>query len=100
MVKLTLAARRWIAALVTVSWVLCVPVSAGTTGSLAGSVVSSATGEPIAGAIVKMTSPSQVASTHTDASGRFVFLSLAPDTYVITIDHTGFGPFSASGLRL
>jgi hypothetical protein len=100
MVKLCLVARRWIAAVIAISWVLCVPVSAGTTGSLAGSVVSSANGEPIAGAVVRMTSPSQVASTHTDASGRFIFLSLAPDTYVITIDHTGFEPLSASGLSI
>jgi len=100
MVKLCLVARRWIAAVIAVSWVLCVPVTAGTTGSLAGSVFSSANGEPIAGAVVRMTSPSQVASTHTDASGRFIFLSLAPDTYVITIDHTGFEPLSSSGLSI
>src|ERR1700678_969768 len=94
------AARRWIAVFIAVCWTLCGPVAAGTTGSLAGTVVSAASGQPVAGALVRVSSPSQVATTHTDSGGRFVFLSLAPDTYVMTIDLNGYEPFSASGLSI
>jgi hypothetical protein len=94
------AARRWIAVFIVVCWTVCGPATAGTTGSLAGTVVSAASGQPVAGALVHVSSPSQVATTHTDAGGRFVFLSLAPDTYVITIDLNGYEPYSASGLSI
>jgi Carboxypeptidase regulatory-like domain/TonB-dependent Receptor Plug Domain len=94
------AARRWIAVFIVVCWTVCGPATAGTTGSLAGTVVSAANGQPVAGALVHVSSPSQVATTHTDAGGRFVFLSLAPDTYVITIDLNGYEPYSASGLSI
>ena len=100
MVDRVSAARRWVAAFVAICWACCGTATAGTTGSLAGTVVSSTTGQPIAGAAIRVSSPSQVASTHTDAGGRFVFLSLAPDTYVITIDQNGFEPYSASGLSI
>jgi hypothetical protein len=64
--------------LVQGTWVL-----AGTTGGLSGQVVNES-GSPVAGAIVKATSPSQNASVTTDAGGHFSFLSLAPDTYTVT----------------
>ncbi|MGA8099676.1 MAG: carboxypeptidase regulatory-like domain-containing protein, partial [Candidatus Cybelea sp.] len=53
---------------------------AGTTGSITGTVVAASGGAPIAGALISATSPSQVATEATDASGRFSLLSLAPDT--------------------
>ncbi len=61
-------------------------VLAGTTGRISGIVVDSATNKPIAGAHVSATSPSQSASTTTDATGHYAFLSLAPDTYTISIE--------------
>ena len=36
--------------------------------------------------------PSQVATTLTDASGNFVFLSMAPDTYTVSIEKAGYEP--------
>ena len=36
---------------------------------------------------VTASSPSQVAHVTTDASGRFTFLSLAPETYTISVEH-------------
>ncbi len=57
--------------------------SAATTGTITGTVVDVATKAPIAGAAVSAVSPSQVAHVTTDASGRFTFLSLGPDTYTI-----------------
>jgi hypothetical protein len=70
---------------------------AGTTGSLSGTVTDDK-GAPIAGAAVKVSSPSQTASASTDASGHFSFFSLAPDTYTIAVTKDGFNPFSQGGI--
>ena len=63
-------------------------VLAGTTGSLTGTVTDLATSQPLAGVHVTVASPSQSATTTTDAVGRFTFLSLAPDTYTVATDAT------------
>jgi hypothetical protein len=73
---------------------------AGTTGSIVGRVTDSATKDPIANAAVTIVSPSQSASTTTDASGSFRFLSLAPDTYVLSVEKSGFDPVSVSGVTV
>ena len=51
-----------------------------------GSVVDATSSAPIAGVVVTVSSPSQTASVTTDASGRFGFLTLAPDTYSVSAD--------------
>jgi hypothetical protein len=76
------------------------PASAGTTGVLAGRVVDSASGAPVAGAHVGIVSPSQSASATTDANGSYRFLSLAPDTYVFSVALEGYEPNSQSGLTI
>ncbi len=73
---------------------------AGTTGNLSGVVVDAATGAPVAGATVTVTSPSDSRSSKTDASGSFAFLSLASDTYVVSIEGTGFDSTSESGVSV
>jgi len=75
-------------------------VLAGTTGAITGTVVDSATKAPIAGAKVTAASPSQVISTTTDATGHYGLLSLAPDTYTLSIEKTGFEPSSLSGVTV
>jgi hypothetical protein len=70
---------------------------AGTTGGLTGTVVDATSSAPIAGAVVTVSSPSQTASVTTDASGRFGFLTLAPDTYTVSVTKDQFQPTSASG---
>ncbi len=70
---------------------------AGTTGGLAGVVVDAQSNAPIAGATVTANSPSQTASTRTDASGRFTFVSLAPDAYTVAVEHAGYEPVSSPG---
>jgi len=78
------------------TWVL-----AGTTGTLSGSVFEgNGTSVPIAGAKVSATSPSQAATTTTDASGHFVFLSLSPDSYTVSVEKTGYEPISRSGITV
>jgi len=72
---------------------------AGTTGSITGSVVGSG-GTPLAGATVQAASPSQTAVAVSDASGRFVFLSLAPDTYTLTVSKAGFDTSTITGISV
>jgi hypothetical protein len=62
---------------------------AGVTGNLAGNVRDN-TGAPVAAATVQALSPSQTATTTTDAQGHFIFLALAPDTYTINISKSGY----------
>jgi len=77
------------------TWVL-----AGTTGSITGTVTDKATNAPIAGAKVTAASPSQVASTTTDASGHYGLLSLAPDTYTLSVDKSGYQATSLAGVTV
>lgn len=73
---------------------------AGTTGRLSGTVLSADSNAPIAGAKVTVSSPSQTSSTATDASGHFTFISLPPDTYVVSAEKTGYQAFSQSGVTV
>jgi hypothetical protein len=79
--------RGVLAALLVVAFVLqgTISVLAGTTGVINGTVSDPQSGQPVAGATVTATSPSQTASTKSDGSGRFSFISLAPDTYTVTV---------------
>jgi len=73
---------------------------AGTTGTLVGRVFDAKIGSPVAGARVTVASPSQTAATVTDAAGQYRFLSLAPDTYVLSVEKSGFDPYSLSGVTV
>ncbi len=72
---------------------------AGTTGSLSGAVTDQK-GAPISGATVQAVAPSGSATTTTDGSGHFAFLTLAPDTYTVTVNKTGFAPTSQPGVSI
>ena len=69
---------------------------AGVTGGLAGTVHDD-TGAAVAGATVTASSPSQTATTTTDASGHFVFLVLQPDTYTLSVRKDGYQSVSIAG---
>lgn len=73
---------------------------AGTTGSLSGVVVESGTQTPISGALVTATSPSQQTSAQTDSTGHFSFVSLAPDTYDVSVSKSGYEKISQSGVSV
>ena len=78
------------------TWVL-----AGTTGSLSGTVTDPSTNQPVTGAHVSAASPSQSVSTTTDTTGHYAFLSLAPDTYTISVDaSSGRDAVSVSGVTV
>ncbi len=89
-----LALAMALACLSQVTWAL-----AGTTGGFSGQVTDDA-GAPVAGAAVKVVSASQTASAATDAQGRFNFLSLAPDTYTVSIQKDGYTPVSVPGVTV
>ncbi|HUN28909.1 MAG TPA: TonB-dependent receptor [Alphaproteobacteria bacterium] len=72
---------------------------AGTTGGLSGTVRDES-GKPVVGAAVKAVSASQVASTQTDATGHFVFLALAPDTYTVSVEKDQYAPVSVAGITI
>ncbi len=90
-------ARLFAGALAAAVALVATPAFAGTTGGLSGSVVDSTTHAAIAGAHVTVNSPSQTASTETDASGHFAFVSLAPDEYTVSIEKPGYDPVSYAG---
>ena len=71
-------------------------VRAGTTGTLTGRVVDNVGHTPISGVRVVATSPITVAYARTDASGFFVFVSLAPDTYAVRAYKDRFSDFDGT----
>ncbi|HEY1975753.1 MAG TPA: carboxypeptidase-like regulatory domain-containing protein, partial [Candidatus Baltobacteraceae bacterium] len=69
---------------------------AGVTGNMSGTVRDN-TGAPVAGAKVQAVSPSQSATTTTDTTGHFIMLSLAPDTYAVSVSKDGYQQTSFPG---
>ena len=72
---------------------------AGTVGSITGTVTTK-TGQPLVGALVKADSPSEVTAAVTDAHGHFQFLGLSPDTYTVTVEKAGYNTVSLSGVTV
>ncbi len=70
---------------------------AGTTGGIAGYVKDSSTGAPIAGVRVQAVAPSQTSIATTDAGGHFIILSLAPDTYTLSVTKEGYSQTALAG---
>ncbi|MGR4066015.1 MAG: TonB-dependent receptor domain-containing protein [Vulcanimicrobiaceae bacterium] len=93
--------RRGAVALMLLVTMLCQGTwaLAGTTGGLSGTVTDDK-GAPIAGAAVKAASPSETVSQTTDATGHFRFLSLAADTYTVSISKDAFNPSSYTGVTV
>ena len=77
-----------------------VPARAGTTGGIVGRVLDARTQAPLVGARVSVVSPSQSAFITTDASGSFRFISLTPDTYVVSVEVAGYDAASLAGVTV
>ncbi|HEV3089339.1 MAG TPA: TonB-dependent receptor [Candidatus Elarobacter sp.] len=73
---------------------------AGTTGSIVGTVTDGKNQQPLAGVRVEASSPSQNASTVTDAGGRFTFISLGPDTYALTLSKNAYERLVVGGITV
>src|SRR5580704_2994244 len=94
---------RWSTAIAVAFFIaVLMPVyaSAGTTGGITGRVVDSQTRAPLAGVSVAAGSPSQSATSTTDATGTFRFLTLNPDTYTISFSKAGYDPLTQPGLTV
>ena len=98
MIFLRLRMATPIALSLMVATMLC--GKAGTTGGISGVVDEAGTSTPLAGVIVSVKSPSQSASTTTDARGHFAFVSLAPDEYTVALEKSGYAPVSYSGIAV
>lgn len=77
----------------------CVRCVAGTTGIMDG-YVRNENGQPVADALITVTSPSQTAETHTDSGGFFVFLALPPDVYTVKAEKPGTSGAYANPVRI
>lgn len=86
-------------ALATASLSQATRALAGVTGNIAG-VVRAANGAEIAGVQVRAVSPSMSRTATTDATGHFVMLALAPDTYTISLARSGYENSSYSGVAV
>ena len=71
----------------------------GLTGNVSGQVLNT-TNAPINGATVALSSPSGTYTQKTDAHGRFNFLYVAIDTYVISVQAPGYLPVSRAGITV
>src|SRR6516165_4614698 len=76
------------------------PGLAGTTGGIAGRTIDSASSAPVVAAAVTVVSPSQTATTTSDANGHFSFISLAPDTYILTGSKSGYKTQNLPGVTV
>ncbi len=70
---------------------------AGTLGAIGGVVTDAKSGAPIAGAHVKISSPSQVVTVTTDARGHYIAFTLQPDDYTLTAEKDGYATRTLSG---
>lgn len=91
--------RTFVATLL-VAALLPLAAAAGTTGSIVGRIVDAADQAPLANVTISVTSASQAATTQTDASGTYRFLSLIPDTYTVSITHDGYDTLSQAGVSV
>lgn len=71
--------------------------AAGTLGGIGGIITDAKSGAPIAGAAVKISSPSATLTVTTDAHGHYIALSLPPDDYTLTAQKDGYETRSLSG---
>ncbi|MEO7040543.1 MAG: TonB-dependent receptor [Candidatus Elarobacter sp.] len=93
--------RRSILLAVALAFAVVQPALAAeaTTGTIIGSVVS-ATGAPVPNAQLDVASPSGRYTTTTDLRGRFAILGVVPDSYVISVEASGFETLSQGGVTV
>ncbi len=95
--------RRWALALGLLAFAL-VSMSgsalAGTTGAIRGRVFDSVSSAPIQDVKISAVSPSQSGTIMTDALGSYAFLSLAPDTYSVTAEKSGYDISAQRGITV
>jgi hypothetical protein len=71
----------------------------GLTGNFSGTVQDSS-GMPVSGATVDLVSPSGSYKQTTDGKGNFLFLNINIDTYILSVQATGFEPYGREGITV
>ncbi|MBV9102029.1 MAG: carboxypeptidase regulatory-like domain-containing protein, partial [Candidatus Eremiobacteraeota bacterium] len=81
---------------------LCAPLDgfAASTGQIIGTVVGGDTKKPIAGADVVAASPSGTFHGVSDAKGVFAIAGVTLDTYTISVQAPGYGPYAVQGVTV
>lgn len=82
-------ARRLAATFFAVVFACAAAATAGTTGTIEGRATAR-DGRPIPNATVDLFSVAQSLRTTTDGGGYFHFLSLYPDSYLLSVRHNGY----------
>ena len=97
-----LIVRRPLAVALIVLWSLFSigAAVAGTTGGITGRVLDAQTHLPVSGAKVSAAAPSGTAAAVTNAQGAYAILSLAPDTYVVSVDVAGYTTLTQPGVTV
>lgn len=98
--------NRWVrlaaaSAVLTVNfWSLPLFSLAGTTGGITGRVLDSQSRAAVAGVTVTASAPSATATSITDATGTYRFLTLGPDTYTLQFSKAGYDDLSQAGVTV
>lgn len=77
---------------------MCLPLWAGTTGKIAGTVTDANTGEPLIGATVIVVGTKLGAKT--DFDGNFVILNVPPGVYEVRATYVGYQPKVLKGIKV
>ena len=73
---------------------------AALTGQVSGRVTDAVSGSPISSVKVVATSPSGTYTASTDAKGNFALVGVAPDTYTVTFEKSGYAIATVSGVTV
>lgn len=97
-----LTRSRWLARILPVTVLLAGSALAQGTSSITGVVTDASTHEPVAGAVVVVTSPALGAerTAVSEEGGRFAVPELPPGDYAVSVQLDGYKPFERSDLRL
>ncbi len=79
---------------------LPISASAALTGQLQGHVLEAGTKLPIAGVAVAAAAPAGRYVATTDAKGAYAIVGVIPDTYTVSFQKNGYGPFSTAGVTV
>ncbi len=80
------------------SVMLTVPLQGGTTGKIAGRIVSSSTGEPMA--YCNITLKGTLLGATTDAEGNYLILNIPPGIYTVTASYIGYSSLSYTNVKV
>src|SRR5579872_2192625 len=82
------------------SWAMAPPVSAGTVGTISGTITDVQTHAPLADVRVAAASASATRVTTTNARGFFAMTGVIPDTYTVSFQLNGYQPVAIEGVSV